>query len=183
MKRSELKLVIKETLRTILAEMFHPKMKLSMLEEGPIPHGDLLSAWREDNDGEYVQINPDDSVWLVRRRKPSTQVAPKGTPNPFPIIAKWMTSGGVVLNIWKVNDHGNVELMSRTGRELGGLTENINEMTTTGDVAPINLPGNVVGGWLSPKGGSKRGVAGSAALGYELTPIGKQDMERKRDPS
>jgi len=183
MKKSELKIVIKEALRTILAEMFRPKMKLSMLEEGPIPLGDLLSAWREDKDGEYVQINPDDSVWLIRHQRPVFKIAPEGTENPYPIIARWMTKGGVILNIWKVNDHGNVELMSRTGKELGGLVENINEMTTTGDVAPLNLPGNVAGGWLSPKGGSKKGVAGSAKLGYELTSIGKQDMERKRDPS
>lgn len=63
----------------------------------------------------------------------------------------------------------------------------VNEMTVTGDVAPINLPGSAMpgtgkSGWVSGAGGSKRGVAGSEALGYTLTPIGKQDMKRKQDP-
>lgn len=58
----------------------------------------------------------------------------------------------------------------------------IEEMTVTGDVAPINLPGNVKGGWVSGKGGSQRGVAGSGKLGYTLTAIGKKDMQRKQDP-
>lgn len=61
--------------------------------------------------------------------------------------------------------------------------EPLEEMTTTSAVEPINLPGNVRGGWVSPRGGSKRGVAGSDKLGYHLTPIGKQEMNRKRDPS
>lgn len=55
-------------------------------------------------------------------------------------------------------------------------------MTTTGDIAPINLPGNISGGWVSKRGGSKRGVEGSNSLGYELTPIGKEEMKRKQDP-
>lgn len=183
MKRSELKEVIKETLRSILNEMCGRRYKLSMLEEGPIPIQDLISAWREDASGEYVQINPDDSVWYMSHGRPREQLSPKGTHNPFPRIAKWMSDGGVILNIWKVKTPGQAELVSRKGQPLGTLSENLNEMTTTGAVAPINLPGNVAGGWLSPRGGSKRGVAGSQKLGYELTPIGKQDMQRDRDPS
>lgn len=180
--RSQLKEVIKETLRTILKEMYGRRRVLSMLEEGPISLGDLQSAWREDQSGEYVQINPDDSVWYIAHGRAREQIAPKGERNPFPKIGIWMQRGGVILNIWKVNDHGNVELMSRSGKELGGLAEQIYEMTTTGAVAPINLPGNVKGGWVASKGGSARGVAGSKALGYELTPIGKKDMARKQDP-
>lgn len=180
--RSQLKEVIKETLRTILKEMYGRRRVLSMLEEGPISLGDLQSAWREDQSGEYVQINPDDSVWYIAHGRAREQIAPKGERNPFPKIGIWMQRGGVILNIWKVNDHGNIELMSRSGKELGGLAEQIYEMTTTGAVAPINLPGNVKGGWVASKGGSARGVAGSKALGYELTPIGKKDMARKQDP-
>jgi hypothetical protein len=60
--------------------------------------------------------------------------------------------------------------------------EILDEMTTTSAVGPISLPGNVRGGWVSGRGGSHRGVAGSAALGYELTSIGKKDMKRKQDP-
>lgn len=60
--------------------------------------------------------------------------------------------------------------------------EDIKEMTTTSAVEPINLPGNVRGGWVSKQGGSKRGVEGSRSLGYELTAIGKEDMKQKQDP-
>lgn len=60
--------------------------------------------------------------------------------------------------------------------------EEINEMTTTSAVAPINLPGNVRGGWVSKQGGSKRGIEGSRSLGYELTPLGAKDFNRKQDP-
>lgn len=179
--RSELKEVIKHTLRTILQEMFRARPKLSMMEEGVIDPGDLASAWREDNDGEYVQVNPDDSVWYVAHRTPRQQIAPKGTRNPFPIIARWMSRGGVILNIWRINDHGNIELMSRSGKPLGGLTETLEEMTTTSAVAPINLPGNIRGGWVSKQGGSKRGVEGTPS-GMSLTPIGAQEMKRKQDP-
>jgi hypothetical protein len=55
--------------------------------------------------------------------------------------------------------------------------EQIDEMTTTNSGTPgYNIPG-----WVSRKGGSKKGVEGSAALGYELTPIGKKEMERPGD--
>ena len=48
--------------------------------------------------------------------------------------------------------------------------------TVTGDVSGFQVPG-----WVSRKGGSKAGVAGSAALGYELTPMGKKEMQRTGD--
>jgi hypothetical protein len=46
----------------------------------------------------------------------------------------------------------------------------------TADAEGYNIPSA-----FSGKGGSARGVAGSKALGYELTPTGKKDMERKGD--
>jgi hypothetical protein len=54
--------------------------------------------------------------------------------------------------------------------------EKIEEMTVTGDVSGYNVPSA-----FSRKGGSHKGVAGSAKLGYELTPLGKKDMERQGD--
>lgn len=68
------------------------------------------------------------------------------------------------------------------GPGLSVSKKNIKEMTTTSAVAPINLPGNVRGGWVSKQGGSQRGVQGSKNLGYDLTPIGREDMKRKQDP-
>jgi hypothetical protein len=59
----------------------------------------------------------------------------------------------------------------------------IDEMTTTSAVEPINLPGNVKPGWVSKQGGSMRGIQGSRSLGYELTPLGKKQFnQEKQDP-
>ena len=58
--------------------------------------------------------------------------------------------------------------------EFGG--EQLAEMTTTGDVSGYNVPSA-----FSKKGGSIRGVAGSAALGYTLTVAGKKEMEKSGD--
>ena len=52
----------------------------------------------------------------------------------------------------------------------------VNEMTTTGDVSGYNVPSA-----FARKGGSKKGVEGSAALGYTLTSIGQQEMNRQGD--
>jgi hypothetical protein len=55
--------------------------------------------------------------------------------------------------------------------------EQLDEMTTTmGGTPGYNVPGA-----FSRRGGSKAGVAGSAALGYELTPTGRKDMEMPAD--
>jgi hypothetical protein len=52
----------------------------------------------------------------------------------------------------------------------------LEEMTTTGDVSGYNVPSA-----FARKGGSKKGVEGSAALGYTLTSIGQKEMERTGD--
>jgi hypothetical protein len=52
----------------------------------------------------------------------------------------------------------------------------LKEMTTTGAVDGYNVPSA-----FSGKGGSKKGVAGSAALGYTLTAAGEKEMQRKGD--
>jgi hypothetical protein len=179
--RRELKEVIKATLRTILNEGFIDTPPAQMAE-GQMSPDELQSTWEDDKQGEYIQINPDDSVVYVAHGRAMEQIAPKGSGRDmFRLIGSWMKANQYFPNIWQVNDHGNVELYSKSGKPLGGLVETLKETTTTGDVAPINLPGNVKGGWVSGAGGSRRGVAGSAALGYELTSIGKKDMKRKQD--
>ena len=52
----------------------------------------------------------------------------------------------------------------------------VNEMTTTSAVSGYNVPSA-----FSKRGGSIGGVKGSESLGYELTPIGKKDMDRNGD--
>lgn len=54
--------------------------------------------------------------------------------------------------------------------------EQLDEITTTGAVDGYNVPGA-----FAKKGGSHRGIEGSEALGYTLTPQGKKEMHRKAD--
>ncbi len=72
----------------------------------------------------------------------------------------------------------NINQYLRKGYEIVDLADadRVNEMTATGDVSGYNIPSA-----FARKGGSERGVAGSAALGYELTPIGKKEMQRSGD--
>lgn len=138
-KKSELKEVIKHTLRTIISEM-------KMVKELDKPIG----------------YDPDEPKRMVTLRE--VRSWPKEKQNRWSVKLKEM-----------LDDDPDKKKQKE-----------VNEMTVTGDVAPINLPGSKMpgtgkSGWVSGKGGSARGVAGSAALGYELTPIGKKDMERKQD--
>lgn len=52
----------------------------------------------------------------------------------------------------------------------------LDEMTTTGDVSGYNIPGA-----FAKKGGSQKGLEGSAALGFTLTPTGEKEMQRRAD--
>jgi len=82
----------------------------------------LSATWEEDKNGEYIQINPDSSVYFVAHGKAMEQIAPKGTgKDMFRRIGSWMKAKGYYPNIWQVNDHGNVELFDKSGRPLGGL--------------------------------------------------------------
>jgi hypothetical protein len=59
----------------------------------------------------------------------------------------------------------------------------ISEMTTTshGEDSSAGTPGYNIPSAFSTKGGSKKGIEVSAALGYKLTPTGKKDMDQKAD--
>ena len=74
-------------------------------------------------------------------------------------------------------DTGTEVPLGKEGPNLSVDRKKLSEMTTTGNVEGYNVPG-----WVSKKGGSHKGVAGSDKLGYHLTSIGKKDMERKQDP-
>lgn len=65
----------------------------------------------------------------------------------------------------------------REGTAKKDEEEPLEEMTTTGAVDGYNVPGAFSG----RKGGSVKGVAGSAKLGYTLTKTGEKDMSRKGD--
>lgn len=60
---------------------------------------------------------------------------------------------------------------------LSGMEEiKIDETSTSANAGAYNIPG-----WVSRKGGSKLGVAGSEKLGYTLTSLGKKEMGRSGD--
>jgi hypothetical protein len=60
--------------------------------------------------------------------------------------------------------------------DLQDPDKNIDEVTTTGDVGGYNIPAA-----FTKKGGSQRGLNVSSNMGYELTSIGKKEMNRKAD--
>jgi hypothetical protein len=179
--RSELKEVIKQTIRSILNEMGSGfQVQKRNVAEEKIDAEELQSIWEDDKNGEYIAVLPDENrAYYVAHGKKIEEIPP-GRHNIWMGIRTWMDSQEFYPNIWSANKRGNLTLWNHRGEELGGLVEQLHEMTTTGDVAPLNLPMSAKG-TVASRGGSARGVAGSRSLGYELTPIGKQDMARKQD--
>lgn len=143
--RTQLKNIIKETIRIIINEMRGPEAF----------HRDA-----QDYESEAAQIRHD----LDAIKKAGLEREHEALMN-----------GIFDLPIQEFDKRVNAiaQLTKKAYRMLG---RPLAEMTTTGNVAGYNIPG-----WLSNRGGSKSGVAGSQKLGYELTPIGKQDMERRAD--
>lgn len=102
---------------------------------------ELQEIWEDDQAGEYIQINPDDSVVYVAHGTAKEQIAPplskqtvrravgigKFKEEPadanqgFKLIRLWMKKHNYYPNIWQVNDHGNIELYNSNGKALGGL--------------------------------------------------------------
>lgn len=83
---------------------------------------ELQAIWQEDEEGEYIQINDKYGTWYVAHGKAMEQIAPKDTGDyKFRLINMWMAKHGISYNIWYVNERGNVELVSRNGKFLGGL--------------------------------------------------------------
>jgi len=82
----------------------------------------LQSMWEDDEHGEYIQINDKYGTWYVAHGQAMEQIAPKDTGDyKFRLINQWITKNGISLNIWYVNERGNIDLVSRSGQFLGGL--------------------------------------------------------------
>lgn len=83
---------------------------------------EIAAMWEEDRGGEYIHINDDGSTYYVAHGKAMEQIAPSGTGDwKFRLINQWFNKNGVFLNIWYINERGNVELVSKSGKFLGGL--------------------------------------------------------------
>ncbi len=177
MKKSDLRLVVKGIVRSILKEN---------------AGGPTLSGMKKTK-GETV-YPPDfrNSLNYIRLvKKPST--------GEFVVV--WMTSGkrneGRTYYTNDLRDAIDTFNDMKTGVDIANNV-NLSEDSVTGAVAPVSTPkafvkktvtetttGDVSGynipAAFSTKGGSQRGVAGSAKLGYELTPIGKKEMDKRGD--
>lgn len=118
-----------------------------IITEAELPAEELAEIWRDDKDGEYVQINDDGSAYYVAHGRAMEQIAPPvsqqtqrvfrgGDPrrqdamsdapvdtveNTFRLIRQWMEAKQFWPNVWSVNDHGNIELYTANGKPLGGL--------------------------------------------------------------
>jgi hypothetical protein len=92
-----------------------------LAEENP-PHEEIASMWEDDKDGEYIQINDKYGTWYVAHGRAMEQIAPPDTGDyKFRLINIWCKNKNFYPNIWYVNERGNVELVSRNGKFLGGL--------------------------------------------------------------
>lgn len=87
----------------------------------------LAEAWRDDEHGEFIQINPDGSVVETASGRAHKVILTKQQANDlthaevFAAIRDHMQEEGFFPNIWSVNDHGNVTLYDGDGNDLGGL--------------------------------------------------------------
>jgi hypothetical protein len=83
----------------------------------------LAQIWSEDEDGEWIQIDDKGSVHYIAHGKAMEQIAPPKTAATwaFRLIRTWFKNKGISLNIWHVNERGNLELYSPSGTALGGL--------------------------------------------------------------
>jgi hypothetical protein len=86
---------------------------------------EIIEAWENDRDFEYIQISDDGGVryvahgdWMETIVEPNNELS---TEEVFKEIRKWQDKHGIYFNIWSVNERGNVELMDNRGNELGGL--------------------------------------------------------------
>jgi hypothetical protein len=104
---------------------------------------ELAETWREDKDGEYVQINDDGAAHYIAHGTAIEKICDKtvtvsrfsgrgvGSFNEedvdrtrqstFKAIRDWMKRAGFFPNIWEVNERGNVELYDARGNSLGVL--------------------------------------------------------------
>ena len=81
---------------------------------------DIAEIWRDDQDGEYVQIGADDVARYVAHGRVMEIIPPVGD-DVFAGIREWMKEKEFWPNIWSVSDHGNVTLHDQNGADLGGL--------------------------------------------------------------
>lgn len=92
-----------------------------VISEGKLSHEEVVDAWENDKNGEYIQIDPDSNSAAYVAHGRVMEKIPTQYGNIWSGISEWMNTKGYYPNIWSVNDHGNVTLWNRSGKSLGGL--------------------------------------------------------------
>ena len=165
-KKSELKTVIKECLRVILKEVrWHDE------ESYKRSHGDTHDPG-EETFYKDAQGREDDAA---RAREDLEIIKKAGLSRQYEALMQGIFDLPIAEFDKRAAAIG--ELTKKAYQLVGKTYEPLEEMTTTDGGTPgYNIPG-----WVSRRGGSKRGVEGSRKLGYELTPTGEKEMNRKGD--
>lgn len=115
------------------------------LSEDKYSTEELQALWQEDEHGEYIQFADDGSARYIAHGKAMETIVPptlertrssfvKGKVADIPMepgqdadrnrlykVNQWCSEKGFFPNIWYVNERGNIELVSKTGKFLGGL--------------------------------------------------------------
>lgn len=95
--------------------------KKKSLNERELSHDEVVAAWEDDKNGEYITILPDENrAYYVAHGSSLEEIRPVYG-NIWSGVRAWMDSKGFYPNIWSANDHGNLSLWSRGGKMLGGL--------------------------------------------------------------
>ena len=112
---------------------------------------EIQSLWEDDKNGEYIQFADDGSARYIAHGRAMEEIVPStskqtmsrfvgGDPRKASVtqdvpaeapdaergklraVNDWFEKKGIFLNVWYVNERGNVELVdTRTGDFLGGL--------------------------------------------------------------
>ena len=82
---------------------------------------EVAQIWREDENGEYVCVLPDENRAYYCAHKTAMEEIPVRYGNIWAGIRVWMDAKGYYPNIWSANDHGNLTLWGKNGRPLGAL--------------------------------------------------------------
>lgn len=83
----------------------------------------LYQMWKEDRDGEYIYVDDNGAAYYVAHGSVKETIASRGTEDEekFQLINQWFEKNGISLNIWHINERGNVDLMTNKGEILGGF--------------------------------------------------------------
>ena len=82
---------------------------------------EVAAIWREDENGEYIAVVPDQNRAYYCAHKIVMEEIPIRYGNIWAGIKVWMDSHGYYPNIWSANERGNLTLYNKSGTPLGAI--------------------------------------------------------------